>query len=135
MYRWNAEFITKYEPSIAFLELFALTAGIFIWQDQQEMMNTRVVIFCDNNSAKFNVNTYASNCKQCRKLLRLIALNCLKYNRRIHVKYVESKKNVLADSLSRMRFDKFWEDAPDDMNSKPDAMPKELIPMEKIWFS
>ena len=43
------------------------------------------------------------------------------------------RKNVLADSLSRGKFTKFWEEAPHDMNKEPEESPDELWPVSKIW--
>ena len=135
VYKWDPDFIERYKPSIGYLELFALAAGVLIWGSKKEMVNTRVIIFCDNNSAKANVNTYASGCKQSPKLLRTIAMNCLKFNRRIYVQYVSSSSNVLADSLSRLNFKRFRRNAPKGMNKNPEQMPQDLVPMEKIWLS
>ena len=51
---WDEEFIKKNDPSIEYLELFALCAGIFTWQDM--LRNMRIVIFCDNQSVIEMVN-------------------------------------------------------------------------------
>ena len=63
------------------------------------LVNTRVVIFCDNQSVLEMVNNTTSICKNCMYLLRLLVLNNLRFNRRISVKYVKSADNILADSL------------------------------------
>ena len=44
--KWELGFIEDNKPSICYLELFALCAGIFTWQE--ELRDVRIVIFCDN---------------------------------------------------------------------------------------
>ena len=48
-YTWEPGFITTYDPSIEFLELFAVCVGVFIWIEK--LKNTRFTLFCDNDSA------------------------------------------------------------------------------------
>ena len=42
---WDASFIKENDPSIAYLELFALTAGILTWESEPELTNCRISIF------------------------------------------------------------------------------------------
>ena len=79
------------------------------------------------------VNFWASSCVQCRKLIRLLALDCMKCNRRIFVRYVRSKLNFLADALSRGRMHDFWKKAPITMSKRPDELPLSIWPVEKLW--
>ena len=80
------------------------------------------------------MNIYASDCMQSMKLIRILALNNLKFNRRVFVKYVKCKDNVLAHALSRFQFKRFWDNAPESMNELPDAICEEIYPVEKVWF-
>ena len=125
---WNKRFLDVAKPSIGFLEIFALVAGVLTWGDL--LVNTRVVIFCDNQSVLEMVNNTTSSCKNCMYLLRLLVLNNLRFNRRISVKYVKSADNILADSLSRLKFDI----APKNTRMQPDEIPEELWPIEKFWM-
>ena len=102
---WGKRFIRQQKPSIQYLELYALCAGILTWADR--ITDPRVVVFCDNQAVVEVVNNYTSSCKNCMHLIRLLVLNCLIYNRRVTVKYVESKRNILADALSRCEYDRF----------------------------
>ena len=86
---WGRDFIMDNHPSIEFLELFALTAGILTWGHR--LANMRVSVFCDNESVKNMVNNSTSHCSQCMKLIRLIVLDNIKHNRRIFVKHVRSE--------------------------------------------
>ena len=97
---WGKEFIEQQSPSIEYLELFVLLAGILTWGDSPEMTNTRVIVFCDNQATLHMVNGLASNCRKCMKLIRILTLNNLQFNRRVFVKYVNTKSNILADALS-----------------------------------
>ena len=129
---WDYDFNRKFEPSIQYLELFALTAGVITWI--RRFRNRRIYLFCDNNSVVFMINKSSSKCKHCMVLIRLITLEGLKHNVRIFAKHVETKKNNLVDALSRLRLDKFWEKAPSSMNKYMTPLPEEIWPMEKIWY-
>ena len=98
---WSRNFIEKCDPSIEFLELFALTAGIITWSSYRELTlrNNWVTIFCDNQAVVAMVNNLASSCSQCRKLIRLLAFNSIKYNLKIFVRYISSKRNWLSDAI------------------------------------
>ena len=133
--QWNSEFIEHEKPSIEFLELYALVTGILIWGDRRELRNSRVSIFCDNESMKFMINNLCSTCIQCRKLIRIFILNCIQFNRRVFVKDIRSEKNTLPDALSRREFRRFWRNAPSTMNWEPCSLPSSIWPLEKVWFN
>ena len=130
---WGKQFMSEEKPSIKFLELFSLVAGIFTWGHLPDMINTKVIIFCDNQSVRAMVNKQVSNCTHCLKLVRLLTLNNLQFNRRVMVKYVQLKSNILSDALSRLDFKTFWEHAPKNMNLQPDDLPASIWPIQKIW--
>ena len=110
--RWNQRFIQECKPSIAFLELYAVVAAIFVWGHLPNFQNCRLAVYCDNDAVKHMINGYVSRCHQSRKLLRILALDCLYSNRRVFVRHIKTDLNVLADSLSRFQFDRFWKHAP-----------------------
>ena len=95
---WEPGYIENIDPSIEYLELFALCVGIFTWQEQ--LRDCRIIIYCDNQAVVSMVNNTTSSCKNCMVLLRLLVLNGLIYNRRVLVCYIKLKENFLADSLS-----------------------------------
>ena len=66
--QWEKNFIEQEDPSIAYLELYALCAGVFIWE--QELANMRIVIFCDNESVIHMVNNSSSKC-------RTVCISCI----------------------------------------------------------
>ena len=123
--QWEDGFIKQCNPSIAFLELYALVAGIFLWGEK--IQNTRATIYCDNKSARDMVNSTVSRCPFCMKLIRRLIYRCLELNLRIFVKYVESENNEIADSLSRLEFKRFKKLTKDmKMNPLASPLPKDL---------
>ena len=133
--QWEEKFIKKMDPSINYLELYALTVGVLLWCN--ELVNRKCTIFCDNQSVIYMVNKGTSKCKNCLVLLRIITLHCLSKNVKLRVRYVPSGDNTYADLLSRMRYDKFRAIARKNnriFNGSPDNIPDCLWPMDKIWL-
>ena len=133
--QWNKELILEQSPSIEFLELLALVAGVLTWQNRPELINSRVEVFRNNESVKFMVNDSCSSCKQWRKLISILVENNIKYNQRLFVKHIRSKDNTLSDALSRLDFKTFWKNAPKSTLSVPDQISKQIWPIEPIWFN
>ena len=129
---WNGEFIRKYDPSIQYLELFAVTAGVLKWGHL--FANKRIVLFCDNKSSRDMINATSSKCRNCMVLIRLIVLKSMIHNVRIFAKYVSSKDNYFADYLSRLQIRRFKHKAKGKFNKEPVEIPTEIWPMEKIWL-
>ena len=129
---WSDSEITQYEPSIQYLELFAVTAGVLTWIHR--FKNKKVRLFCDNDSVVKMINNSSSRCKNCMVLIRLIVLEGMKHNVRIFAKHIESDKNVLSDSLSRMDMTRFWDNAHESMNESMTNIPERIWPASKIWL-
>ena len=127
---WGPEFITQEKPSIEFLELFALVAGILTWE--RELSNCRIIVHCDNQAVVSMVNNITSSCPNCMYLLRVLVLNGLKFNRRIFARYISTKNNYLSDALSRLDFKRFRRLGPQ-MNEFPDQISPKIWPVEKAW--
>ena len=131
--KWEKNFLKKFKPSIAYLELFALTAGVLKWISL--FKNRRVILFTDNKSVRDMVNTTSSNCANCMVLIRMIVLKSLLENVRIFAKYVESSKNKYADLLSRDRIPEFKSlclRTKREISNTNDNVPDELWPMDKL---
>ena len=130
--KWEKHFITTYKPSIAFLELFALCMGVFIWQDW--LRGIRCVLFTDNQSVIDIINQISSKCRQCMKLVRLLTLKGLLLNSRFFARHVVSEKNFLADSLSCQNIKQFKHlSAHLDMDPYPAELSAELWPLSELW--
>ena len=128
---WDKRFLLEKRPSIQYLELYALCVGLLAWG--HELTNAKFVIFCDNKAVRDMVNQTTSGCKNCMVLIRIITINNLIFNRRLLVKYVKSKENSLADSLSRGDFKEFWKLNPG-ANPREDPTPSMISPVWKIWL-
>ena len=131
--KWGSEFIVEQEPSIEFLELFALTMGILTWG--KFLKNFRMIVFSDNEAVCNIVNNMTSRGPNCMKLVRLLVLDNFVNNRRVFVRHIKSSLNVLVDSLSRLQFRRFWNHAPTMMLPFPDEINKDIWPIDKLWFS
>ena len=135
-YQWLDNFIEECDPSIEFLELYALVAALMTWANEEnQLRNSRIIIFCDNEVVVYMVNKLASSCQQCMKLLRILALEGIHHNRRLLVCHVRSENNLLSDALSRMNNSKFWRHAPPTMSEYPDKISNSIAPVTKIWNS
>ena len=126
---WELHFIKIYQPSIEFLELYAVAAAILKWSHQ--LSNLRVVIFCDNLSVVWMIN--AANCPRCVNLLRIITFKALQTNTRYFAKHVIGSQNVLADLLGRNQITKFRQLAPSTINDELDSIPDEIWPASKLF--
>ena len=131
---WNPEFIREMKPSIAYLELYAVTIGIVLWIHKYK--NKRVALFCDNQSVIYMLNKMTSYCKRCMGLLRIIVLYGMLNNVRIFAKYVPSRSNTLSDALSRKKMSLFYQAAAEQgrtINQNPCAIPDFLSDMYQTW--
>ena len=128
---WDEQFMIEQKPSIEYLKLFALTAGMFTWQHL--LRDCRITIFCDNMGVVGMINKLSSSCKNCMVLIRLLTLNDLKWNCRINAKYVSTRDNFLADSLSRGQMSWFRKLGPL-MDKEPHVIYPDLWPMSKLWI-
>ena len=129
---WEKDFLKSNKPSIEYLELFALAAGILTWQNQPELVNNRITVFCDNTAVVQMINNMTSSCEHCMKLIRILVLDGLKFNRRLSAKYIDTKSNFLADSLSRGQWEHFRKLGPQ-MNVVADQIHESIWPVEKVW--
>ena len=129
--QWDPIFMEKNHPSIEFLELYALTAGVLCWI--RRFRNRKIYLFCDNDSVKNMINNSSSKCKNCMILIRLITIESLIHNVKVFAKHVKTEDNGITDALSRLQMKRFRRLAPN-MKKYPTPIPSELIPMEKVWF-
>ena len=125
-------FMEEKEPSIEYLELFALLAGVMNWIKLFE--NKRIVLFCDNQAVVHMVNTNVSKCKHCMILIRILVLESMIRNVRIYTRYVNTKDNGKADALSRLDLPRFRKLGGDSMNEKPSGIHPDIWPLDKVWY-
>ena len=129
--QWPENYIKQYEPSIEYLELYALLATVLNWIHR--FKDKRIILFCDNQSVVQMVNNTTSSCKNCMVLIRILVLKSMIENVRIFAKFVPSKSNTAADLLSRLKIEKFkklkiWEEYPMEI-------PEQIWPIQKLWVN
>ena len=130
---WDPCFIAKFRPSIAYLELFAVTTAILMWIRQ--FQNRRVIIFTDNTGVRDMINSNSSGCKNCMVLIRILVLECLTWNVRVFARHVKTSHNGIADALSRFQWARFRKLTSDmSMNEFQTMMPDAIWPMSKVWM-
>ena len=132
---WNEEFINKYNPSINYLELYAVTIAVLLWINKYK--NKKITLFCDNMSVVHMINNNSSKCRNCMILIRIIVLEGMLNNTKINAKHVTGETNIYADRLSRLNYKEFRNLARKNnkkFNNKCTPIPDILIPMEKIWL-
>ena len=133
--QWDYDFMDKMEPSIAYLELYGLVVAAVLWLPR--MQNSRIQVFCDNQSVIHMVNNNSSKCKNCMVLIRILVLHCLINNTRITAKYVPSKENEFADLLSRLKYKQFLQ-LSKKLNKKFDKQATKVpveMNMEDLWIA
>ena len=132
--KWNKSFSLNKDPSIAYLELFALSAGLLAWIHQ--FCNKQVILNCNNQGVVEMINTSSSRCKNCMVLIRLITLQCMNFNTRVFARHVSGISNDLSDSLSHDKLEKFFTLAKArnlKFTAMPTPIPDNIWPPEKRW--
>ena len=129
---WDPEFIKKNKPSIAYLELYAVTVAVMCWVHRYKDM--KIALFCDNISAVHMINNTSSKCRNCMVLIRMIVLQGLIHNVKITAKHVPGSANFLSDCLSRKKFKAFWDKSNRKYENEMTKIPECLWPMSKIWI-
>ena len=128
---WPPNYIRTYNPSIAYLELYALTACVLAWE--AELHNLRMILFCDNQSVVQMINSTSSKCINCMFLLHILVLSGLRFNRRIYASYINTKLNDQADALSRLKLGRFFKICKSGTDAEPTQLPAQIWPIDKIW--
>ena len=128
---WDEQ-LEPLDPSIQWMELYTLAAGVLAWGSK--LTNKRVIIFCDNRAVVGMINKTSSSCQHCMKIIRKLVLFGLIHNFRIFARYVESLANEIADSLSRFQSKRFYK-LTKDMNMNPfkTPVPTEIWPPSTMW--
>ena len=132
---WDPEFLEAKNPSIQYKELLAVTVSVLLWG--QRYRNRRIRLFCDNDSVVRMINNSSTSCRNCMVLIRIIISKCLDWNLRVFGKHVVTDENNLADALSRGQMNRFWSDVIKEnrvMRLKPEKIPEEIWPLDKIWL-
>ncbi len=111
--QWPPGFIDpeRKDPSICWLELFAVTVAVGLWSES--FRNMRIELDCDNQSVVCIVNSGTSRCPKCMELVRYITGHAIAHNIIFTARYVDTKSNCIADALSRLDLISFFKLVPD----------------------
>ena len=123
--QWDSNFLEQFDPSISYLELYAVTVAVVLWLER--FKNSRIAIFCDNIGVVNMINNNSSKCKNCMVLIRIIVLKSLIHNVRLSAKYVPSKQNSISDSLSRLDFPRFLHLTKGKFSNEPTRVPTGIM--------
>ena len=110
---------------ITFLELFPIVLALHLWGHL--LANKRIVFHTDNMALVFILNKFSSKDPTVMKLVRPLALVCLKDNIMFTAEHIPGTENILADTLSRLNLQKFHLVAPH-MCPHPVQIPSHLRP-------
>ena len=132
---WDEDFLELFQPSINYLELYAVTVSVFNWVHRYK--NKQITLFCDNMSVVHMINKTTSKCKNCMVLIRMLVLQAMIHNVRISAKHVRTEQNSLADHLSRLRYNEFRKlsrKLKKPFEGRATPIPEELWPMDKLML-
>ena len=127
---WNG-FVKECNPSIEYLDLYALALAIELWAPN--LKDRRLVVFCDNEAVVNVVNHSSTGLENCMVLIRLIVLTSMMYNVRFFVQHVRGVCSEWVDALSRGKMKKFFELAGPTVDRCKTLMPEKLWPPQKLW--
>ena len=123
---WSeCDFDQTRDPSIGYLELAAVVVSVWTWAPL--IRDSRVQLWCDNQSVVQVVNKLTSKDKDMMDLVRCLVDKLLEFNIKVTMKHVPGVENVKADMLSRLQVEKFLERFGEDVDPTP------VIPDSRIW--
>lgn len=111
--------------NITFLELYPIVLAVHVWASLWK--NHCILFHTDNLALVSIINNQTSKDPQIMKLLRVLILACLKNNILFQSRFIEGRRNVLADCLSRLQVRKFRLLSPTS-RPNPHQVPQHLIP-------
>ena len=111
--------------SIGFRELLAVVIAISTWS--KTLANKKVLLFCDNMSMCHVINSGVSKNTDIMCLVRYMFFVCAHNNILCRAQHLASHENALADSLSRLEFNRF--------QSITCRNTKCIVPVIDNWFT
>ena len=91
--------------NLALLEFYPIIVATFTWS--AKLANRRLIIHCDNLATVFIINKLKAKDPHTMSLVRMFALQCLKFNIWFQARHIPGKDNTGPDALSRGRFESF----------------------------
>ena len=111
--------------NIIFLESYPIVSAVHVWASLWK--NHCILFHTDNLALVSIINNQTSKDPQIMKLLRVLILACLKNNILFQSRFIEGRRNVLADCLFRLQVRKFRLLSPTS-RPNPHQVPQHLIP-------
>ena len=116
--QWCTAWNFLYEPSIDFLEFFAVLVAVWTW----------LFLFCNNQPVVALLSSFTSGSTDIMLLLRYLVLILSHHNILMQPIYLRSAINNRADALSRLQVDRFFA-LHRNARSKPRELPGFLNPL------
>ena len=113
--------------SMAFRELYPIVAAALIWGKQ--WTGKRIVFVCDNQSSVYILQRGRSRCLPIMKLMQTLTWTAARNNFHFVSRHLSGERNKIADSLSRLLFQRFRVLAPH-ADKEPQICP---APEQLIW--
>ena len=110
--QWEVDFFNKFNPSIDFLELYALLARVVTWVPH--LTSCTVLFHSDSTPTMHALINKSSDSCQMMILLRFLTLFCMLKNITITAKHISGKANLICDYLHHFKFQEFHQIKPED---------------------
>ncbi|XP_053556935.1 uncharacterized protein LOC128648362 [Bombina bombina] len=108
---WPADWKEKgWIKNMTLLELFPIIVAIELWGHVLE--NKRIICWSDNKAVVDVMNNLSSSSNPVIKYLRYFVLKCLKHNICFKAQHIPGYRNIVADALSRFKWEIFRKVAP-----------------------
>ena len=131
--QWEPGYISKFDLSIEYLELYAVCVSVYLWMTS--IADKRIVLFCDNQSVVNMINNSSTICCNCMVLLRMLISWCMFFNCRVFAHWVKGSTNQWADLLSRQKISQFRQlPQCSQIDQWPEKLPDELWSVSKLWM-
>ena len=133
--KWSLALLAK-DPSIEYLELFTVVVSVTLWGNR--FANLCICMFCDNQRVVQMINNSTSSCKNCMVLIRKLTLMSMERNLRVFAKFIKTKDNCFAVSLSHFQMQRFWRLTREHhmyMSQEPTSIPSDFLPVERLWVN
>ena len=108
---WFVELVANLEHSINWRELYAVVLAAATWGSQWR--GKQILFHCDNQCVVEVLRSGTSRSPELMKLIRILFYISATYQFNVSSEYINTKVNLVADSLSRLDFYKFWHLVPD----------------------
>ena len=102
---WDPQFMERYNPSIDFLELYAVVVAVWVWTPK--LINKIAVIHSDNMPSVRVICNKSSHSTSMLLLLRFLTLHCMLNNIYVESLFIKGSDNQISDALSRLQFSRF----------------------------